>query len=253
MKNFTKSLVAATLALGSVSANAAIDNSKSFSSEAFLSVYDAASKGTFTLDLGVSVADLVANIDNASYLLTYDLSTYSDWNNFKAAAGSLSGAVYSVTAGGVDGSFNPYVLATGSTPFIAGQDYTAVNRGVNKINEQALNINADANDNENLSANNTTFVVDLDGHIGQHGAANSLWNSSMGHNPNTAYGDDVFFQLTKMDALFAASESSTFAATWELKGDQLELSAVPVPAAVWLFGSALLGMAGIRRRNVTVA
>lgn len=223
----------------------------------FLSVYDAASKGTFTLDLGVSVADLVANKDDASYLLTYDLSTYSDWNNFKAAAGSLTGAVYSVTAGGVDGSFNPYVLATGSTPFVTGQLYAALNDGVNKINGQALKINTDADDLANFAANNTTFVVDADGHIGQHGAANSLWGSPMGHNPNTAYGDEALFQLAKMDAFFAASESSSFAGTFNLSGDSLSYGAtpsqVPVPAAAWLFGSALLGMAGIRRRNVTVA
>jgi len=251
MKTLTKSLIAATLALGSVSANAAIDNSKTFDSEAFLSVYDSASKGTFTLDLGVNISTLVANLNNANFALSYDLSVLSDWNAFKAAAGTLTGAVYSVTAGGVNASFNPYVMATGSAQFTAGQDYNSLNGGVNKINGQALKINADAGDASNFVANNTTFVKDADGiNIGQHGAANLLWNSPLGHNPNIAYGDLVDFQMTKMDDFFAANEAYTFASQWKLEGDELTLNAVPVPAAVWLFGSALLGMAGIKRRHV---
>ncbi len=255
MKTFTKTLAAAALALGSVSANAAIDNSSSFTSEAFLSVYDAASKGTFTLDLGVDVATLVANLNNASYALSYDLSALSDWNAFKTAAGTLSGAVYSVTAGGRDAAFNPHVLATGSTQFVAGQSFNALDNGATKINGQALNINTDAGDLANFAANNTTFVVDGDTNIGHHGAANSLWNSPLGHNPNTAYGDLVDFQMTDI-ADFTSSTASTFAGQWQLDGDSLTYGAapavVPVPAAVWLFGSALFGMAGIKRRQVAV-
>ena len=254
MKTLTKSLLAATLALGSVSANAAIDNSKTFDSEAFLSVYDSASKGTFTLDLGVNISTLVANLNNANFALSYDLSVLSDWNAFKAAAGTLTGAVYSVTAGGVNASFNPYVLATGSVQFITGQEWTALNTGVNKINEQAQLINEQAGDMFNTVANNTTFVVDGVGK-GHHGAANSLWNSPLGHNPNTAYGDLVDFQMTKLNASFSANEVFTSVSQWKLAGDELTLvapSAVPVPAAVWLFGTALLGLFGNSRRRKAV-
>lgn len=35
--------------------------------------------------------------------------------------------------------------------------------------------------------------------------------------------------------------------------DELAFAAVPVPAAVWLFGSALVGLVAVRRRNGTVA
>jgi hypothetical protein len=31
--------------------------------------------------------------------------------------------------------------------------------------------------------------------------------------------------------------------------DDLEVNPVPIPAAVWLLGSGLLGLIGIRRRN----
>lgn len=253
MKNFTKTLVAATLALGTVSANAAIDNTGSFDSEAFLSVYDAASKGTFTLDLGVNLSTLVANLNNASFALSYDLSPLADWNSFKAAAGVLNDAVYSVTAGGRDAGFNPYVLSTGNNQFATGVDWNALDSMQGQINGHALNINTDAGDIALFSNNNSTFVVDGDGKLGHHGSAIGLWGSPTDHNPNIAYGDSGDFQLTKMNAAFTASEAFTFAGGWRLAGDELTLNAVPVPAAVWLFGTALLGMAGIKRRNVTAA
>jgi hypothetical protein len=33
----------------------------------------------------------------------------------------------------------------------------------------------------------------------------------------------------------------------------LEISSVPVPAAVWLFGSAMIGVLGLRRKSAAVA
>ena len=36
---------------------------------------------------------------------------------------------------------------------------------------------------------------------------------------------------------------------WAVQSGDVELSAVPVPAAVWLFGSGLIGLLGLTRRN----
>jgi hypothetical protein len=53
--------------------------------------------------------------------------------------------------------------------------------------------------------------------------------------------------------LFANSEG--VAGKWDLSHDgtltwnSAAVSAVPVPAAVWLFGSGLLGLAGVARRK----
>ncbi|OAI09900.1 hypothetical protein A1359_18155 [Methylomonas lenta] len=40
---------------------------------------------------------------------------------------------------------------------------------------------------------------------------------------------------------------------FSLSGDTITVSQVPVPAAVWLFGSAIIGMIGIGRRKVVAA
>ncbi len=260
MKSLTKTLVAATLAVGATTAHAAIDISKSFSSEAFLSVYDKAGKGTFTLDLGVSLGTLVSNVGNSAYSLSYNLSGLSDWNAFKAHAGNdLTQTVYAIAAGGRDGSFNPHIVATSNTQFGSNLDFNALDSASNNLAGHALNINADATalsgvNLNNTAENNSTFVVDGDGRLGHHGLAFNLWNSPVGINPEAAYGDLVDFQLTHEDGSFANNVNTTFAGKWLLSGDQLTygVSSVPLPAAVWMFGAGLTGLLGLSRRKTSV-
>lgn len=49
--------------------------------------------------------------------------------------------------------------------------------------------------------------------------------------------------------LFATSAASNDATANGLMIDQIKVSAVPVPAAAWLFGSGLIGLAGAARRR----
>jgi hypothetical protein len=41
-------------------------------------------------------------------------------------------------------------------------------------------------------------------------------------------------------------------AAWHLEGSVENVSAVPVPAAAWLFGSGLIAIFGISRRKTSV-
>jgi len=269
MKNFTKTLVAATLALGTVSANAAIDNSGAMSSEAFLSVYgenaDASAKATFTMDLGVSLGDLIANRTNAAFALTFDLAALSDWNSFKAKIGNdFSATKYLVATGGTSGTGIPSVATTSANPVVLNGDFTdfgSIQDTVTSINGHALTINGDADDSD-FANNNTTFGFFGDGvsaglHNTDANSANNLWEGPIGVNPEIAYGSDAEFYLAAINGATFGGEVFSFENKFLLADDALTFgatpSAVPVPAAVWLFGSALLGMAGIRRRNVTAA
>lgn len=50
------------------------------------------------------------------------------------------------------------------------------------------------------------------------------------------------------------SQSSPTSDVFEIRGTyNVQLAAVPIPAAVWLFGSGLLGLIGIARRKTTVS
>jgi len=55
--------------------------------------------------------------------------------------------------------------------------------------------------------------------------------------------------LTSIDIVFATSSSNPYAVVPSV--DNITLQAVPVPAAVWLFGSALAGLVGFKRRRAS--
>jgi hypothetical protein len=60
--------------------------------------------------------------------------------------------------------------------------------------------------------------------------------------------------LSNNRAISNPQDVTEFVGTWKFSSDgALEYSAVPVPAAVWLLGSALLGLVGISRRRAAIA
>ena len=68
-------------------------------------------------------------------------------------------------------------------------------------------------------------------------------NSSVGFDVTAAIGEDLTF--SGMSDFGQLNEYGT----WSFDGNKIEFSAIPVPAAAWLFGSALLGLAGAARRR----
>jgi len=260
-------MVAAVLALGAVSANASILHDNSLNAEAWLSVYDLTSKQTFTLDLGgqsiagtqgITVASLIANKDAVGNLVNVDLGQYSKWNAFISHADfNPSTTIYVVGTAGINqATYSPNALITGTDgSFFGNLDFTAIGLVSQTINIHSQNINADTVGGGNsYNLHETTLVIDGDNNIGQHeGGAGShlLWGGAT-YNPNGIYGQEIAFQLANVDPVTYAAQQQAFAASWKLEGNNLTLSAVPVPAAVWMFGSAMLGLMGISRKRKTV-
>ncbi len=61
-------------------------------------------------------------------------------------------------------------------------------------------------------------------------------------------GDE--FQIAMLGSQFSGLQSVLFSSQFIFPAyDNIEVSAVPIPAAVWLFGSGLLGLVGIARRK----
>ena len=54
--------------------------------------------------------------------------------------------------------------------------------------------------------------------------------------------------MTFSDETFASLGIDTGTYEWTWEGDSVTLSIVPIPAAVWLFGSALAGLGWMRRK-----
>lgn len=67
----------------------------------------------------------------------------------------------------------------------------------------------------------------------------------------TAGGGFVFSGFTaNSDIKFGSISITPGSSSLDLSGDTLDFTPVPVPAAVWLFGSALIALVGVRRSKV---
>ena len=72
--------------------------------------------------------------------------------------------------------------------------------------------------------------------------------TSVLHNPNTGIisGMEVSFSPLEQQWLHIDGFADTYAVPFSLV---IQTSAVPIPAAVWLFGSGLIGLIGVARRK----
>jgi len=80
------------------------------------------------------------------------------------------------------------------------------------------------------------------------GGAFDLWN--MGGSLNLSWGSDTDVRLTVQNNLTAETLASGEIAFIQKKFS-ITIPGVPVPAAVWLFASGLLGLIGVARRKAT--
>ncbi|VAX13554.1 hypothetical protein MNBD_GAMMA24-1195, partial [hydrothermal vent metagenome] len=147
--------------------------------------------------------------------------------------------------------------STGSASIKQGaQTQSMVYGVVASIYNMALNSNADAGDQVDPSLNLSSYSVPGDtGYFG-----NSTWSNNAGGSPFNTTGmidDPKGVPVYYTDLVFNAAGTgfdtrvTELPNVWKLTsaGDLSYVSAVPVPAAVWLFGSGLLGLVSVARRR----
>ncbi|OAI18063.1 hypothetical protein A1507_09965 [Methylomonas koyamae] len=256
MNKFSKTLVAAALLAGAGAANASIrvSGTTDATRELYFQAYDSVSKLTYSLDLGITLADLIANVASETYTVNRDLSSDANWTALTSVA-----------------SYNPsnvqYVLAVGrsSKLFITQKegntlpayDAIATAAGVaTVISNHAQEINVGLVNDPTLNV--SKLVSDTDP------AGTGQWATGLGNLPDDIWGTTggsaaavAFGQ--KADFWYAQSTNVTKAAgQWLLSGNTLEykvfpVSQVPLPGAVWMFGAGLMGMLRATRRKWAVA
>jgi hypothetical protein len=248
MKQFSKSVLAAALLVAAGAANASISTTTT-GSEAFLSVYDKSQQLTFTLDLGLTFADLLANINNAVYLKNFDLSADANWASFSASLDATQ-TFYSVAVANGSKQFATAAAQPNAWPSLtaAVAGGTAVKVHVGQINVGQLADNPGETIG-NTAANLSSLVSDADtAKTGQHNQdkpASNLWGSNDSWNTNIAFGTSGdFWYLDGKNAPALAK----FGTNWK-DVNNFQLTGVPVPAAVWMFGTGLLAMFGLNRRK----
>ncbi len=261
MKIFNKTLLAAALMIAAGSANASIKTGSNTLSEAYLSVYDTTSTSTFVLDLGLTMGTLVSNLSNTAFSVSYDLaaltasSTAGKWSTYVAGLNTAT-TVFGVVTSGTSGR----LMATGPAinpgkfPVLAGAVAAVTNttNHINTVNTATLDDNAGAvvNFAQNLSA----IISDADTeNTGQHDQLNSfasLNNSKTNAGASINYGTEGNFYYYAGISIPALAVQ-----TWKLNAATgmliyaVPVAAVPLPAAVWMFGAGLLGMMRLNRRK----
>ena len=226
---FRKSLIILPFLYGA-SANAALLdlNYSNFGLSAGGDAYNSVSISSGAISANIEAYiienDGVGNISN--------LSLISTANNGVYVSSTTSGNV-GVKSSSTDGS---------NLDGASSHDSTDVDEGLLFTFNQAVSldyINFDyfgTSDDFNLTVDGVSIFADYNADSSALGAVN-----------NTSQFDEYTFNnIVGTEFLIWADGSSD-----GFRIDRLEVSAVPVPAAVWLFGSGLLGLAGFARRKNT--
>lgn len=244
--------------------------------EAFLSVYDPHRGLTYVQDLGTTWSTLDGFKANSNPGLSYNLSSLdggTNWATFTNGITNPNDVTYAVIASDMGSN----ISITGNTAFNAtGRSYangdTVTNLSVT-AGQRATNYD-DPNAIANY-ANNSSYLISNsnDPRFASHeplpsepagGTSIGVWggwsnpslfsgnNTTVAFNPNGVYGHVVGFQWGHDTG--AGNQFGTYAATWLLADNTLTFGTpapVPIPAAVYLFGSGLIGLVGLARRKVS--
>jgi len=250
---FSKTLIATALFASAGAANASIEGQAGGLNEAYLSAYDSTTGKTFTFDTGVTFNELVANVSNAAYSQSFDFSGLTNWTSFLTGA-SLSSIKYVVAVGnGLDTG----ALLTSPVPLVDSVGSILTGALPNALEVHAGEINTGLNQAYNLAglnspANLNTLVLDTAAPLsGQHTNAFNVWGT-WDKDPQASYGQAVAFRYGYLDLNTFTAADQTFAGQWKLAGNSLSFAApaaVPLPAAVWMFGAGLMGMLRLNRRK----
>jgi hypothetical protein len=290
MKKFNKTLLVAAMALAATGTAQArisnVTNAAQFTgSELVLTVWNTTLEKSFSQDLGVKQSDFLANTSlvrnwtiNDANLTNFLAGNGANDNiiyNVASGSSSLSGQSALVSGGIYDGltkktaSLTGYGLVTTGTGTLA--DFSAVTNSSAKINNASsaingnnLNVNAGSNEITGADTVNASLFAATPADTGYAGTAfGTNFDGTLGSfNTTAAVGSDLSLFRASLNpaltsqAVFAEYDNkinfSVAGGVGTLKFAPV-VSAVPLPAAVWLFGAGLMGVLRLNRRKSIAA
>lgn len=222
--------------------------------EAMLNVWDPTTQTSYTQDLGLTWNEMLGNFSNAAYT--------NSW--------SIDAGVFADALGGSDVSnlvWNFSVASAQDPAFANFETFGVIGTSLNEtpINTSALGSAINAHNTIATAVKSVAPAGDDDHALnlaysgntatGTYSGSSSIWGPNYKSTPinNTAgIGTDMDLWYWQTGGFSPDPLLTQSALQASFDGSTLTLaapSAVPVPAAVWLFGSGLLGLVGVARRK----
>jgi hypothetical protein len=275
MKTLIRIAVAGALMAGYATAQAQSLPS-SGSSDLWLFVSDQTSKTTFAEDTGVSLSSIMggsytANASLASKPANFSVAASGALTSYLNAASSaghtLEWSVLGAQFDGTNGANDPGNRTPGTA--IEVFDFASGASADNKVKGMIFSNGATLDNgwegdlnglkNAGYTAGGTTYTLNNQNY--------GVWGNGLGAVPGSTnlYGtgiDQSGVALNQQVSLYGVTGNSSAGKLQSyLLGSNLSLSnagvlsvsSVPLPAAVWLFGSGLLGLIGVGRRKAAAA
>jgi len=246
------SVAFAPAALAALSAGSQSDGEPE--GELFLAVWDPVNQISYTRDLGVDVLSTdfsstpLSFAADALFTSTFAVSNFSDLRY--SVVGVNNDLVNAVVLGVWTTSLDDVV--TGG----AGLSFSAINTMTQNIRNYAIGVNEGANSSD-FSVDVSTVINDVmdPGYYPNEFTFDETFGSITTFRSGAAIGESMaFYSLIisnetggSLEINQLADDATPFVWTLGLDGT-LSYAPVPVPAAVWLFGSALAAFLGLRRR-----
>jgi hypothetical protein len=276
MKNFVRLAIAAAVAVGASSGAFAQSLPNSGNADLWVFVTDPGASDTFAWDTGISLNSLTPS----TLSTTAKATTTTDPVTINAQSSALASFIASSTDGSALQWAVEGVQYTGSSPAadkapgsfvgVASQNVGAAN--ISALKQGALGIWGQAfqGDVAYLSQTYTPGSGGSSYLFSAGSAGGNVWGA--GGNNNSGGSTNLYGQgptqagtgIGTAESLYLLTGSNstlTAVESYTLGADDLTLSAngtlataggtspVPLPAAVWLFGSGLLGLMGVGRRR----
>jgi hypothetical protein len=276
MKTFLKLSIASALAMGAATANATISLPNTGTSDLVLFVQDVTTGESYARDLGLTVASQFSgpylpagtntSTPSTSLSANFSIGPDANMNTFLgtvkagdvvqyAVMAATTGASQSGAANAPVGAAN-YITTNGTGDALSN----ITSRKASNLASWGSGFQTDLGKlNTNLGVNNSV--------VGVGAASNGIWDATIGTaaannwysngpvNGVVGLGTSAFLYgvtgnggtLTNVQTYQLATLTLSTNGTLTAVGNST--SAVPLPAAVWLLGSGLLGLAGVGRRK----
>lgn len=228
--------------------------------EAAFVLYDPTTNQSYVKDLGTTWQTFRDNLDNSAYSVSYNVNT-------------AAGSVYARALGASDPAnlvWSVGVANSQNSDFSNFEDFGIIGTSNTKknINNAALNTILQIMDqfttaqrgalspvNNDPALNDEYFgTIDNGAYAGSEAIWGTSWGSNFAVNNSAAFGSDLDFYYWKTGGFSPDPSVTKAVGSWSFDGATLSYGAataspVPVPAAVWLFGSGMLGLVGVARRK----